>query len=275
MNPPDQIAEAFLLAHPELAAETLEDQPPGACAALLSGVSAEPAVQVLACMLPLPASRCLAAMDRVMAARLLERLPRRQAVDLLRRLPVEVRDPMLSALPRGTAHLLRRALSVANETVSTLTDPAVLALPSDALVERAVRLLSTHQERADCHLYVVQDNARLLGSVALRELFAAAPSQRLGRIADRRVPHLPAAAAASSVLNHPGWKRFAALPVTDAGGRFIGVLRRERLRDLEKAPARRGGGGLELTLSLLEAYTATSHALLSALAGTTRDRDAP
>jgi magnesium transporter len=274
MNPAETIGRAFLRAHPQQAGEILEDIPVPAAAAFLNRLPAVEAAPVIAGMLSVPAARCLAALPREPAAALLVALPARSALDLLRRMPREAREALVELLPARNRRALRRALKLSGNTVGTLADTQVLAFPGDTTVERAARVLSSHEAAAECHLYVLEDNARLLGAVPVRDLFGAPAGKRLASIARRRIPTLPANATSSGVLNHPGWKRYAALPVVESDGVFVGVLRRAELGDTQATPARGGpGGGLEMVLSLLEAYVTTSQVLLSALGGIRRRRD--
>jgi hypothetical protein len=89
----------------------------------------------------------------------------------------------------------------------------------------------------------------------------------------RRIPALPANATTAGVINHPGWQRYAALPVVESDGVFVGVLRRAQLGDTPGERARRPRGvGLDMALALLEAYVATTHVLLSTLGGIGQQR---
>lgn len=274
MKAAERIGYAFVRTHPQQAAEILEDMPVKAAAAFVQNLPMEEAARMVAQMLSVPAARCLAALPRERAAALLADLPPRKALDLLRRMPRETRDAVLDALPARKRRTLRRGLTAPDDTVGTLADTQVLALPGDTLIERAIRVLSSHEAAAECHLYVLEDNARLLGAVPVRDLFGAPTHKRLASIARRRIPALPANATTAGAMNHPGWKHYAVLPVVEGDGVFVGVLRRTQLGDTSAPRLRRdSSGGLAMALALLEAYVAASHLLLTMLAGGHRQRE--
>ena len=62
--------------------------------------------------------------------------------------------------------------------------------------------------------------------------------RRVPVAAQRSVGTLAATADRDAILAHPSWNDVHALPVVDAGGRFLGIVRHETLRRLEsEAPA--------------------------------------
>jgi CBS domain-containing protein len=88
------------------------------------------------------------------------------------------------------------------------------------------------------YLYVVDRTGRLVGVLNLRELMLAPGDATLGAVMRPATARLTALDGVGAVVVHPGWRALHALPVVDAGGRFVGAIRYETIRRLEAHPER-------------------------------------
>jgi magnesium transporter len=128
---------------------------------------------------------------------------------------------------------LQRLLRYAEGTAGALMDPSVLSVSENVTAEEALERLRRSPQHALYYVYVVSGDQRLVGVMNIRELMAARPDQRLGMVAILTVESLPARSSWQSIVAHPAWKRFHALPVVEADGRLLGALRYEAVRTRE------------------------------------------
>lgn len=227
------VSEAFLEHHPSEAARTVEARPAAAVAAFLAESPPERLAPVVTAMDPTVAAHALGDIDAAVAAALVEALPSHAASVLLRRLAPETRDGILERLAPGAGARVRRLLRYAPGSAGALLDPAVLTAPPDLTVRETLQRVRDADAHVHYYLFVVDRRGSLVGVVSLRELLGAASDALLGAVAHRTVATLPATADRDAILAHPSWSDLHALPVVDAGGRFLGIVRHETLRLLE------------------------------------------
>ena len=227
------VSEAYLEHHPTEAARTVEALPAAAITAFLSECAPDRVAPVVTAMDPTLAARALDEMDAEIAAPLVEALPAHAASVLLRRLPPAVRDSIVGRLSPRAGARLRRLLRYAAGSAGALLDPAVLTLPPDLTIREALQRVRDADAHVHYYLFVVDRRGSLLGVVSLRELLGAASDVLIGAMAHRTVATLPATADREVIVAHPSWSDLHALPVVDAAGRFLGIVRHETLRQLE------------------------------------------
>lgn len=259
----ETLARQFFERHPEAAAAALEGLPPEDIAATLAALE-EAAAVALVRRLPRPsAARALERLPPGRAAAILERLPLRDAVDIAARLTDAARAACLAGLPPRRAAALGQGLERLADTLAEVMEVDVLSLREDATVAQALEALAQAYEDPGCHLHVTDAAGRLLGVLSLRDLYRAHAASRLGSLPLRPIARLPADARIAGVADHEAWLRFTRLPVVDGGGRLVGVIDRERLRERRSAAAPRSqsGGALDLLLALLEGYASANLAV--------------
>jgi Mg/Co/Ni transporter MgtE len=82
------------------------------------------------------------------------------------------------------------------------------------------------------YVFVVDDEHRLIGVVALRDLVAARPAEALTAVMNRSASRIPASAGRAAILAHPGWRHFHVLPVVDDQSVLVGAIPHETVRAL-------------------------------------------
>lgn len=260
----ETLARQFFERHPEAAAAALEGLPPEDIAATLAALE-EAAAVALVRRLPRPsAARALERLPPGRAAAILERLPLRDAVDIVARLTDDAaRAACLAGLPPRRAAALGQGLERLADTLAEVMEVDVLSLREDATVAQALEALAQAYEDPGCHLHVTDAAGRLLGVLSLRDLYRAHAASRLGSLPLRPIARLPADARIAGVADHDAWLRFTRLPVVDGGGRLVGVIHRERLRERRPAatPRSAAGGTLDMLLALLEGYASANLAV--------------
>lgn len=265
MQPAEQLTRHFLQSHPDAAAEVLASLSPGDAAAVMAGLEASAALALFARLPTLAAARCLERLPVEQAAAVLAGLPLRDGVDVLHRIDPRTREQYLGALPARHARPLRIGLGRLRDSVAALMDTQVTAYPVDTPVLRVLEAMDRHSADHGCQVYVADSHGRFAGVLSLRSLFVAHPHSRLSSLPLAPIPVLPASARSAGLTGHPAWLRHTCLPVVDAEGRLVGVLRRERLSELQRPSPRDGGGPLGMVQAFVESYAAGSALLLELL----------
>jgi len=228
----EQLAWAFLDAHPREAARALERMPAEERAAVVRA-GAEEAGAALGEMVAPAAAECLAVLSPDEAAPALDRLAPDVAISLLRRVPDDVADRLITGLPDTKQRQLRRVLRYPEGTAGAVMDPMVVALPDDISIGEA-RVRLRREPRGLLHyLYVVDRDGMLKGVLDIPELMRARARDPIASAMHAPVEHVPAWTPAAAVRAHPAWRSFHALPVSDEAGRFAGAIRYQTLRRLE------------------------------------------
>jgi magnesium transporter len=211
-------------------------------------VAADVMAPVIARMDQRDAANVLASLDPDRASDLVGALSPPRAGLLLRRLPESAREAILDALGGRPAAVIREALRYPAGTAAALCDPHAVTVLADQTVGEAIDAVR-QAGRAYYYVFVLDREQRLQGVVDLRDLLGAEPGATLASVARGEVVRLQGSTSFSSLLVHPSWQELHALPVVDASGRFLGLLRHKTLRRLE-SEARSAPGQAAVTLAL-------------------------
>lgn len=264
MSLEEALLARFVLSHPRDAARLLEAKPFTDVAEVMTGLPSDACAALLSTLNPVTAANALALIDVEQVARDLSRTRLDAAGPVLRATRPGRRREVLERLQPEPRRALTRLLSYAEGTAGALMDPEILSVDEHVSAGEALNRLRSTPQHALYYVYVVDDAQRLVGVVNMRELMEAPPEQPLSVQAARTVESIPASARAESILAHPGWARFHALPVLNPTGRFLGVLRYETLRDLERRFLDRGADdhAAETASALGEVYALGLRGLL-------------
>ena len=246
----------FVSAHPAEAARVLESLPASDLAETMLDLPTVAVSELLRCLAPYAAANALSLAEAPRAARVLEAIRRDTAAAILRAMDAEERSAVLESLSPAGAKALKRLLRYAEGTAGASMDPAVLSMAENVCAGEALERLRQSPQHALYYVYVVAEDQKLVGVANMRELMAARPEQLLGMIAVRTVESVSARASWESIVAHPGWMRFHALPVVGADGRFVGAIRYESVRKLEQRllETRLDDGSTETAAALSELY---------------------
>lgn len=260
------VASRFAEDHPGEAAAVLEGASFTEAAGLLGELSVSVSAQVLARISPSLAADCLRTMPPQLVAEVLAALPLDITSRLLRRASDETREGWLAGLPTALADALRRKLRFPPGTAGALADPLVLALPADMSVTEAQKQLRRSPERAYYYIYMVDRDHRLVGVLDVRELMLASGKEPLSAVMHGDPVCVSAQSDLSTIVPHQGWRELDALPVVDAAGVFIGIVRHRTMRQLSGAAAEEPVEPVVNTLvNLGELYWAGLSAFLSGM----------
>ena len=256
MNLEQQLLARFATDHPQEVASTLV------------AMSHREAAQVFGNLAPAAAAGLLHYLPSLYAALALEQLAAEEAAailiavrpdiaaSILRATPNERQAAVVECFPSRLQAVIANLLIYAEDTAGALMDPAVLTAFEQEPVCQVLERLQRNPENALYYLYVVADDQRLVGVVNMRELMGARPDISLASVCTRRVASIAASATWQTVVEHPAWGSVHALPVVDEADRFVGVLRYETARDLERRQASDAltASGLQTVVALGEVF---------------------
>jgi predicted transcriptional regulator len=110
------------------------------------------------------------------------------------------------------------------------------------------------------YVYVIDDAGRLRGVMTLHELLNAPPRRTVAEVMQSRVISLSADESIFSVIRNPYWQSYHALPVIDANGLLLGVIRQKSIHhymdQLDHVESLRTSLDLFTTTGELFAYSA-------------------
>jgi magnesium transporter len=249
------LAQNFTEDHPAEAALILERLAPDEASAYLDELPPRLSEQVLQRMVTSHAAECMALLAPQRFEQVISTLPLNRAAAILRHLDPERQAELLQKTPSSIAALLHHLLRYPEASAGALMDPRVLALPEDITATEALARVRRTPRHVLYYLYIVNRDQKLIGVMNLRELMMASPRATLQTAMRREVITLPALANHLAIIEHPGWRDVHALPVVDRDGVFLGVLRYQTLRklqrDSESPPQTSGALAVVLTLGEL------------------------
>ncbi len=222
---PGEVAAALERAR---AAEVLEVLSPDRGAA---------AARVLERLSPDLGAAVLEEADAAFLAATLPEVDAARAAMLLSRLGDEERDERLGHVGAATAAELRALLEYPADSAAHLMDPRVTAFREDATVGDVLERIRALGRRRIQDVYVVDDDGRLAGAVALQDIAVAEPSEALLELARREPSRVQATATREDVVQEFADRKAGNLPVVDYDDRLLGVIRPDAFLQAVEAEA--------------------------------------
>lgn len=247
------LARRYATVHPEAAAKRLQELASDEAASFLAGLEPAAASAVVAELWPATAASILDQVALDHAAKILEKLNLSRTVALLRQLPANARDKILGAMPPNIAPRVRSALTLPAGTAGSEADAEVIPFDADTTVGEA---LSRGSDPRLPYLYVIDRDYRLAGVIHRRDAETSNQKASLRSIMKTAVQKVPATMPLAKLHQHGAWSALDALPVVDARGAFLGVIRHKALRAAPQASRTAHGSTTALTalLDLGEVY---------------------
>ena len=226
---PSANLEELLRLHPADLADQLERLPEEEAGELLRQLPKETAAAVLAEVEPEKLPDWLKVFSTAQLVQLFQQLPTGEAVDVLQHLPAARRREVLTSLPADRANDVKELLRHAEDTAGGIMDSRFIALRDDMTVEEVRVLLRARAEKERtediAYLYVTDAAGRLVGIVSLRDLVFRRAERRIGEIMNRDVKSVRATDDQEGVARQFEHYHYLGLPVLDAEGRLVGVVK--------------------------------------------------
>jgi len=229
-----RLLNAFTDAHPAEVARVLESLSVADAAQVMGDLPFDRLAHLLQWLASPLAARSLELVEVNKAAAALSGTRHDIAATIIRAMGPEPRSRVIESLSPSARKATKNLLWYSQDTAGALMDPEALALAETVSAGDGLSRLRRAAKHALHYVYVVSEDQKLVGVLNLPELMAARPDQLLGLIAVRPVQSVSARASSQTIVAHPAWRRFHALPVVEADGRFVGVLRYSSIRKLEE-----------------------------------------
>ncbi len=214
---PGEVARALESLPVEEAVAFLEEQEPAAAASAIERLTLD------------SAERVLAELRDDLAAAAIARIDPARAAALLARLDEPARERRLAQLARPAASEIRDLIRYPADSAGALMDPRARAFRPDTTVHDVLERLRAAPERRLQVVYVVDAGGRLAGAVPLQDVALAEPEAHLDALVRGLPASVPATAGRHEVIEEFETRRAPSLPVVDAEGRMLGVIRQTAL----------------------------------------------
>ena len=233
--------EEYLQLHPADLADRLQRLPEEEAQNLIQLLPRETAAAVLADVEEEKLPDLLAVFPTARLLELFQSLPPQDVVDLLQHLPTVRRREALAALPAERASEVKALLRYPEDTAGGIMSNRFIALREDMTVEQVRELLRTRaqEERTEdiAYLYVTDTTQRLIGIVSLRDLVFRRAERRMGEIMNHEVKFAGVTDDQEELARKFEHYHYLGLPVLDAEGRLVGVVRASDAMEIARKEA--------------------------------------
>lgn len=229
-----RLAESFTAERPQEVARLLEDEPAAGFGEFIDGIAPSTGAELLRYVSASRAAQALEHLDVAHAAALVTLMGIERASPIVRLVAASKKSNILRACDERTRVALERVLAYPSGTAGDRMDSSVSSVPVDATVGDVVERLRADAGRTLYYVYFTSEDHRLVGVTTLRELMLASAETPVRSMMTPSPASLRASQGAQSIASHPAWAFAHALPVVDRNGAFLGALRYETIRVIER-----------------------------------------
>lgn len=219
----------YLASFPAAAADALEALPESALATTLYEVDADRLTATLELVASGRALSIFRQLEDDHRLRVLAGASPRLSLLLLSGLAETERSGLLERLPTGIRADLERLLQFDANSAGHLMDRPLDSVKVDMTVAEALDLVRQSDFKRLRSFYVVDDDHRLAGRVDMQVIALARPEQRLGDLMVVPDGAVLLTAPREEIVDQLERFRVDSIPVVDVDGRFMGVVRYQRL----------------------------------------------
>ncbi len=242
---------------PSDVAPILAELPIEQLAALFRGCSKELSAAVFAYLEPGAKHKLLKTLTQPQAAALLNALPPDDRTAFLNELPLDLAMQMLSWLSPEERKVAEDLLAYPEHSVGRMMTLDYVAVRPEWTVHEALAYIREHgYDRETLNMIYVTDEAgSLLDDIRVRRFLLAAPETKVSALMDGNFATLAAADDREKALQVFRKYDRAALPVTDAGQKLIGIVTADDMLDVASEEATEDIQKLGGSEALDEPYT--------------------
>lgn len=160
------------------------------------------------------------------AADVLEEMDPDDAADVVEELEDDEAESVLGEMAAVEATEIRELMAYPPDSAGGIMTPEFVAVRPTLTVEQAVAEIRRVADEAETihYVYVVDDARHLVGVLSLRDLLLARSWQPVTAVMVEHVDHVLVTADQEEVARLFRDRRYTALPVTDDGGRMLGII---------------------------------------------------
>jgi len=227
------LQEFFQNLHPSDFAEIVEDLTDEQKADLFEILSDEEAAMVIQEMEDIEQVDLFQLLSRKRASSILKEMSTDDAADLLAELPEEEAKELLTLIEED-AEEIRGLLKYRKDSAGGIMATEYISFPENMTVEETIRRLREIAPEAETvyYVYVVDEEARLIGVLSLRELIVSPDGTRLSEIMRKNVVHVAADLDQEEVARLVSKYDLLAVPVVDDGQRLLGIVTVDDILDV-------------------------------------------
>ncbi len=235
------LAADYVQLYPGEVAAVLEEQSPDDVVALVERSATARFAPVLAAFTPTAAARLVAHLPPAQAVALLQAIDPARAAALCAMLDADLRDRLLGALPEADAREWRELMGYPLDTAGGLMTVRVETFRPETEAGTIIGRLRTARAEAhgatDADVALVDTEGCLIGMVDVAALAAADPATPAVQLARHEGVGLPAVTPRDEVVDLMKRTGVGTLPVVDAAGRLLGIVRQSQLAHVIQAHA--------------------------------------
>lgn len=224
-SPMSAIENEYVRRHPAEAAELLDALPAAALEAAVGDLDADALAAVMEHLSPLRDQALFDLLSSERQQAILGLATPRLVIALLGELPQERREALLAALRPSVRDDLNRLLAFPENTAGRLMERSFLGAQAQASVGETLRRLQESPIRRARSLFIVTADQRLAGRVDLQDLALAGADEPLRNHMQPAEDVVTAMAPREELVALLERSRLDTVPVVDAEGRLIGVVR--------------------------------------------------
>ncbi|MDR9437084.1 MAG: magnesium transporter [Thiohalophilus sp.] len=221
----NSIPNEYLRRHPVAAAGQIEDLPDKALGDALHGVDSAALIIAMEYLSPVKALTVFSLLPHSQQLEVLDQAPPRLAVTLLTQLADADRDSLLAELRPVSRDDLTRLLSFPEDSAGRLMSTTFVTAQADMTVEQALKRLQQSAIRGVRSLFVVTGDGRLDGRVDIQDLALAVPEETLATLMAPVQEAVGTRTNREELVELLDRSRQDSVPVVDADGRLMGVVR--------------------------------------------------
>jgi len=184
-------------------------------------------------------------------------------------------DSVLANTSKPLSEKLNMLMSFPENSVGSVMNTAPFSVNQSTNVSTVIDALKKRKNSYCRYVYVLDDDHTLLGIVSFKEVFYGKRSLAVSSIMNTKVRALKPEQDSRDVLDSPVWRKWNTLPVTDASGKLLGILRLDSLEDLETVDLPSEKGNEELMKAgnaVAEVFQIGVSAALSAIGLSEKDQ---
>lgn len=231
--------EDILKMHPADIADLLEKMPEEEALTLIEKLSPHLAGEMLDELRPRLSARLLSHLDHKRAADILEEMKPDEATDLLERLPSAKQKELLGEMEREESAVIEKLMTYPPDSAGGMMSPEVISLSKDLTAGEAIDILRKAAAEAETiyYAYVVDQQGRLEGVLAMRDLIISDPQRKLEEIMNRDVSSVRVDTDREEVARLFDRYDYLALPVVDSANRLLGIVTVDDVIDVMRQEA--------------------------------------